>query len=184
MAKTNHSWKELKLVLEGFPKGDLIGLVQDLYRLSANNKTFLDTRFLNHGRPSREDLKPYKARIRRAVCPAPSGKHGIRLSDGRRAIGAFKKAHGHAGALLELMVYYVSCGNETVLEYDELDRSFYESMISMFGDIVTLLNREGDPKLMDEFVPKLALEINRLDEHTEWGYADALRDCAAEIDMS
>ena len=181
MAMTNHSWKDLKPVLKEFPKESLIGLVQDLYRLSDENKAFLNTRFLSNGRPSAQDLRPYKSRIRRAVCPKTPWRQGIRLSKGRRVIRDFGKAHGNVGATLELMLHFVQCGNELMLQYDDMDASIYRSMISMFGDIVTKLNQEGDPTLYDEFLPKLSEEISRVDRGIGWGYPDALRDWIAEI---
>ncbi len=181
MAKTKHSWKDLKPVIEGLPAKNLLGLVQDLYRFSADNRDFLHTRFLSRGRPSEDDLKPYKTRIRLAVCPEDPWKHGVKLAAGRKAISDFKKAHGDLGATLALMLHYVRCGNNLTLQFGDMDTSFYESMLSMFGDIVMKLNREGDPELTREFAPKLAAEIKRVGD-AGWSYADVLRDWMAELE--
>ncbi|MGH1484433.1 MAG: hypothetical protein ACRBM6_38195 [Geminicoccales bacterium] len=181
MAKTKCSWKDLKPVVEEFPAKDLLGLVQDLYRFSADNRDFLHTRFLSRGRPSQEDLKPYKRRIRLALCPDDPWKHAVKLSAGRKVIRDFKKAHGDLGATLELMLHYVRCGNDFTLQFGDVDTSFYQSMMSMFGDIVTTLNQQRDPALVREFVPKMTAEIKRVEGAVGWGYADALRDWIAEL---
>lgn len=182
MAKTKYSWKDLKPVIAEFPAKDLLGLVQDLYRFSADNRDFLHTRFLSRGRPNQEDLKPYKRRIRLALCPDDPWKHAVKLSAGRKVIRDFKKAHGDPGATLELMLHYVRCGNDFTRQFGDVDTSFYQSMMSMFGDIVTTLNQQRDPALVREFVPKMTAEIKRAEGAVGWGYADALRDWIAELE--
>lgn len=47
MSGAKISWKNVKPVLSGFSSTELLGLVQDLYRFSEQNASFMHTRFLS-----------------------------------------------------------------------------------------------------------------------------------------
>ncbi len=49
MSSAKKSWKDVKPVLSGFSSTQLLGLVQDLYRLNAENASFMHSRFLSGG---------------------------------------------------------------------------------------------------------------------------------------
>jgi hypothetical protein len=59
------NWDSVKTALRSFDRSGLLGLVQDLYAASKDNKTFLHARF---GLGS-DVLAPYKALISRWICP-------------------------------------------------------------------------------------------------------------------
>lgn len=175
MTRKKPSWNDLKPIIETFTPKQLHGLIQDLYRFSPENKEFFHARFLSQSRPSLDDLEPYKARIRLAVSPSEPWKHDVKLSAGRKAIRDFKKAHGGLSVTLELMLYYVRCGNDFTLEFGDIDGPFYDSMVSMFASIVTTLIQQDDVALTSELAPKLIAEFERVDGKMGWGYADGLK---------
>jgi hypothetical protein len=184
MTKSKPSWKDLKSIIETFSQQQLHGLIRDLYQLSPENKEFLHARFMSKGRPNRDDLKPYMDRIRIAVSPREPWNEDVSLSAGRKAIRDFKKANGDKSATLELMLYYVRCGNDFTLEFGDIDGPFYDSMLSMFGSIVTTLIRLNDPSLTHEFAPKLITEFERIDGKMGWGYADGMKDWLDELPVA
>ena len=55
--KTTPSWSDVKAKLADFDREGLIGLVQDMYGASKDNRAFLHARFTLGG----DVLKPYKA---------------------------------------------------------------------------------------------------------------------------
>ncbi len=65
MNNSKKSWKDVKPVLSGFSSVQLLGLVQDLYRLNAGNASFVHARFLSEN-TNEGHLEPYKKRIQQA----------------------------------------------------------------------------------------------------------------------
>lgn len=180
MTDKKKTWKDIKPILSEFSSTQLLGLVQDLYRFSDQNASFMNARFLSDG-TKRDQLKPYKKRIQKAICPKEPWKQGVRLSEGRKAISEFKKANGNVRDTLTLMVYYVQCGNDFTLEFGDIDEGFYDSMASMVGKITQMLLSQNDQQLADEFLPKLEAEFIRVDGKMGWGYPDELSDHVEEL---
>lgn len=167
------SWRDIKPVLAEFTFTQLRGLLKDLYNFTPENKTFFHARFLN--KTIQDDyLRPYKDRIRKAVCPKEPWKQDQKLAAGRKAVSEFKKANGDLRDTLTLMLYYVECGNDFTLEFGDIDEPFYDSMNSMFSNIIKMLIREKDKALAEEFMPKLMSEFQRVDGQIGWGYPDVL----------
>ena len=107
-------------------------------------------------------------------------KQDVQLSAGRKAISEFKKANGNLSDLLSLMFYYVKCGNDFMLEFGDIDESFYDSIESMFSRLVQTLIKQKDKTLASQFLPQLESEFKRI----EWmgrGYGDGLRELLNEL---
>src|SRR6056297_4088237 len=62
MSSAKVSWKDVKPVLSGFSSTQLLGLVQDLYRLNEENASFMHARFLSED-TKQGHLAPYMTRI-------------------------------------------------------------------------------------------------------------------------
>jgi len=180
MTNTKKSWKDIKPILSEFSATQLLGLVQDLYRFSDQNALFMNARFLSDG-TGQDHLVPYKKRIQKAICPKEPWKQDVRLAEGRKAISEFKKANGDVRDTLSLMVYYVKCGNDFTLEFGDIDEGFYDSLGSMFSNITQLLIKQSDQKLVDEFLPMLETEFNRVNGKMGWGYPDELSDYISDL---
>jgi hypothetical protein len=180
MSGAKTSWKDVKPVLSGFSSTQLLGLVQDLYRFSEQNASFMHARFLSDHTPG-DHLAVYKKRIQQAISPKQPWKQAVRLAEGRRAISDFKKANGNISDTLTLMVYYVKCGNNFTLEFGDVDETFYDSLGSMFSKIVQMLLGQNNQDLAAEFLPTLETEFHRVDEKMGWGYSDELSDYLAEL---
>ena len=180
MTNTGKSWKDIKPILSEFSSTQLLGLVQDLYRFSDQNASFIHARFLSNG-IGQDHLIPYKTRIRKAICPKEPWKKGVHLVEGRKAINEFKKANGDIRDTLTLMVYYVKCGNDFTLEFGDIDEGFYGSLCSMMSAISQVLLTQSDQKLADEFLPVLEAEFRRVDGKMGWGYPDELSDYISDL---
>jgi outer membrane cobalamin receptor len=180
MRSKEPTWTDIKKIITGWSDKQLIGLVQDLYRLNPDNAAFLNARLLQQSAP-KQALAPYKERIQQAVSPREPWKQDVRLSEGRKAISDFKKANGNAKNTLSLMVYYVQCGNDFTLEFGDIDEGFYNSMCSMVRQIRDRLLKEQDRKLTAEFLPILEGEFQRIDGQMGWGYADEFGEYVEDI---
>ncbi|WP_299816908.1 hypothetical protein [uncultured Jannaschia sp.] len=180
MSSAKASWKDVKQKLSAFSSTQLLGLVQDLYRLTPENAAFMHARFLSNEK-RQEHLAPYMARIQGALCPKQPWKQDVKLAEGRKAISDFKKANGNIHDVLTLMTYYVRCGNDFTLEFGDIDEGFYDSLCSMFSSIVHTLRKQKDRELFEEFLPLLEKEFARVDNQIGWGYPDELSDHLADL---
>lgn len=126
-AKTTPSWSDLKTQLADFDRAGLLGLVQDLYAASKDNKAFLHARFGLGDDP----LEPYKDAIIGGINP-PDFRNPISVSKAKKAISDYKKALGQPEGLAELTVFYceevfaflAGCGMD--------DEGFYDALVRMF----------------------------------------------------
>lgn len=177
MAKQTAGWKEVKGVLSEFSREQLLGTLQDLYKLNPATKSFFHSRFLGDAGGT-EHLEAYKKRIQNAI--STNHNRPLRLGDARKAVNEFKKASGRLEETLELMLYYVECGNDFTLAFGDIDEPFYSSLESMFNGIVQTLIKQKDADLMRVWLPKLEREYKRV-SRLGWGYADYLSDCLDEL---
>ena len=175
--KKTQTWKDIKPELKELSQHALVGMISDLYDLNEENRRFLHARFAR----SEENLQSYKSIIRRALCPAPEKEQDLQLSKGRKAISDYRKAAGHPKELLELMVYYVECGNEFTLSYGDINEPFYNSLVSMFGDIIARLIKAQDEYLLQLFLPRLQ-SIVRSATGMGWGYYDDIAYLLASLE--
>lgn len=175
-----HSWKDIKQALSGWSDKQLVGLVQDLYRLNSENAAFLNARLLA-AQAATSTLSPYKKRICDAVSPSQPWKQEVKLSEGRKAISEFKKANGNIRDTLLLMTYYVQCGNDFTLEFGDIDERFYDSLCSMVRQIKDTLIKDQDQNLADAILPLLEKEFKRIDGQMGWGYPDEFGDHLEEL---
>lgn len=180
MAKSKPTWRDVKKVLAQWSDDQLVGLVQDLYRLNTGNADFLNARLLANDNDTK-NLDPYKKRIRQAISPVEPWKRDVRLSEGRKAICDYKKASGDVRNLLTLMVYYVQCGNDFTLEFGDIDEAFYDSLCSMLEQIKQRMLAEEDAALAAEFLPLLDAEFQRIDGQMGWGYPDEFCEQVTEL---
>ncbi|SIS70673.1 hypothetical protein [Paracoccus saliphilus] len=180
MSSAKISWKDVKPVLSGFSSIQLLGLVQDLYRLNAENASFIHARLLSED-TTQCHLTPYMTRIQHAISPKKPWKQDVKLAEGRKAISEFKKANGNIRDTLTLMIYYVKCGNDFTLEFGDIDEGFYDSLCSMFSSVVQTLLKQQDQGLFEEFMPSLETELDRVDGRIGWGYPDELADHLADL---
>lgn len=180
MSSASISWKNIKPVLNKLSSTQLLGLVQDLYRLNAENASFMHARFLRDD-AKQGHLAPYMIRIQNAVSPKQPWKQDLKLAAGRKAIDEFKKANGNIRDTLTLMIYYIKCGNDFTLEFGDIDEGFYNSLCSMSSSVVQALQKQRDQNLFNEFLPLLEVELQRVDGKIGWGYPDELSEYIANL---
>jgi len=121
-----------------------------------------------------DQIKPYKEIIEQSLYPDPMSNDPISLFNGRRAISRYKKAVGDANGILELMVYYVECGNQLTVDYGDIDEKFYDSLESMFIDVLKILSK-SEQQTIDNYLPRL-ISLVELATGIGWGYYDNMSD--------
>lgn len=179
MGDKKPTWRDVKKVLQQQEKDQLIGLVQDLDKLSTANADFMHARLLDVD--AAQSLAPYKKRIKQAISPAQPWKQEVQLREGRKAISDYKKASGDMRGVLTLMVYYIQCGNDFTLDFGAIDETFYNSLCTMLDQVKKQLLAEDDHQLAAEFISLLEHEFQRIDGQMGWGYPDEFGEQLAEL---
>ncbi len=166
MATKKPSWSKVKAVLAQKEPKELLKLIGDLYRLSKDNRVFIESRFL----AGEDALTHYKQVIADALYPDVYRNKPIRLSVGKKAISDYRKATGDDLGVLELMVHYLEQGNDFTAEYGDIDSQFYDSLCAMLDRILELLVDQSS-EILDEYVPRLEQVVIRA-SGIGWGYHD------------
>lgn len=125
--KTKPNWNDIKSKLADLDRVGLLGLVQDMYTASSDNKTFLHARF----GLGEDPLESYKDVIICWINPQDY-RSPISVSKAQKAISDYKKALGQPESLAELTVFYC----EEVLKFlagcGVDDEGFYDALVRMF----------------------------------------------------
>jgi hypothetical protein len=176
--RASPTWIDVKAALQTFDRVGLLGLLQDLYAGSKDNRAFLHARLsLGH-----DHLKPYKAMISSWICPDLMRNQLVSVSKAKKAIAAYKKAIGHSEGLAELSIFYCeeafsfleSCGME--------DEGYFLALIRTYNQALKYVSNLP--------VASRAGYIDRIDKlrsrgrHVGWGVEDELNSLwhAAELD--
>ena len=168
------SWKDIKTVLSQKSMPELLQLIRDLYALRPEVKDFIHARCLTSAKP----LAPYKKTIQASLYPDVVHGEDLDLARGQKAISDYKKATNDPIGTLDLMTYYVECGTQFTVDYGDIDAGFYESLESMFTQVVKMLQK-SDQDTIDRFLPRLE-GIVRQAQGIGWGYYDAIAETLEE----
>ncbi|MBU3915996.1 hypothetical protein KKA14_10720 [bacterium] len=124
------SWTDVKTVIYGFDKKQLIELIGDIYRLSLTNKDFFHTRFELCDDP----LSSYKQILQNSLNPDHEDRDYLDFESANDALSRYSKAVDNPKGESELMVFYVECGNSYTLSHGDIDQNFYDSLLEVYGN--------------------------------------------------
>jgi len=168
MPRKKTNWSQVKTILTQQNANELIKLTGDLYRLSKENRAFIESRFLSNS----ETLGHYKEIVAAAVYPDIFKDKPVQLAKGRKAISDYRKATNDAVGTVELMVHYLEQGNDFTAEYGDIDAGFYRSLCSMLDNILATLAKQPSD-IRDRYIPRLEQVVTR-SRNIGWGYHDYL----------
>ena len=146
----------------------MLDLIGNLYRLSANNKEFIHTRFSLGEDP----LESYRRIIQDAIHPYLEDNEPLDIGLAEDAIERYSKAIDDVKGETELMVFFVECGNNFTLSYGDIDDDFYDSVLLMYEKAIQNVT-ELSPKEQKIFKERL-YEIMESASGIGWGYYDGL----------
>ena len=172
------TWKDVKSILVDKDKSELLKLVADLYSSSADNKSFINSRYSIGGKA----LEPYKSIITDSLSPDIYSDKPVRMSLGKKAISDYFKATKDKSGQLELMVHYLETGNQFTVEYGDIDEKFYSSLESIFDKIVALLILQPG-KVQNEYHARLEYVVSSA-RNIGWGYYDCISDIFSEYEAA
>jgi len=122
-------WSNIRKRLLLLGQSELVVQINDLYRLSGENRRFLEARFAQ----GQDQVQAGLAAYRQEILSCFFGKRGIsddlpRLRDARRLIREYQKATSDISGTLDLMLHYVETGTEFTNTYGDINEPFYNSL--------------------------------------------------------
>ena len=170
--------KQLKKELMQLQQNELIELVTNLYKKSKKVEEIVNAKFIGKDYVS-ELLEDYKGKMYDIFFPnklttLPS------LKAAKKLISDFKVV-GDEIAVLDLMLYYVECGNDFTNTFGDINESFYDSLCSVYEKFVDRLNLQSSDFAYLRFEPRINNLINS-SSHIGWGYGDYIYDKSYEIE--
>ncbi len=162
------SWQNVRSSLKGYDRDSLLKIVGEMYRLSPENRDFLQARLM----PDPDRATPFKRRLRAALNPDAVGKDKHDLAVAKRTLREFSQASSDPEATADLMIYAVECGNRFTLNCGDIDEEFYDGLIEMYaGAIKKVLQLPRDVRSI--YYRRLE-KIMKSSRGIGWGYHDGL----------
>lgn len=166
--KKTPSWADVQKKLRNFDNTQLLGLIEDLYRLSESNKEFFNTRFSLPEDP----LASYKRIIQGALHPYLEDNEHLDIMKAESAVDQYTNASDNANCKTELRIFFVECGNNFTLSYGYADDDLHDSVIDMYEKAIQCVI-ELDKEWQNTFRQRLH-DIVDSARSIGWGYHDAL----------
>lgn len=171
------TWKDAKSILAEKEKSELLRLIADLYSSSAQNRSFIHSRYSVGG----QTLEPYRSIISESLYPDVYKNKPITLSKGKKAISDYHKATKDKAGQLELMVHYLETGNDFTVEFGDIDEKFYSSLESMFEKILAALRMQSSD-VQEKYFTRLEDVVSSA-RNIGWGYYDYISDIFGEYEI-
>ncbi len=133
-SKSQPTWTDVKAKLASFDRRGLLGLVQDLYALHKDNRTFLHARF----GLGEDVLESYKETIDRCLWPDAFRNQHTSVAEAKQAISNYKKAVGEGTGLAELMVFYCERAVGFCSDVGYEDESYLTALVRMFEQALSV----------------------------------------------
>ena len=107
-----------------------------------------------------------------ALNPDAFGKFDYDLAVAKRAIREFSQASSDPGAIADLMIYAVECGNRFTLNCGDIDEDFYDGLIEIYAAAIKIVLQL--PKDVRSIYRRRLEKIMESSDGIGWGYHDDL----------
>ncbi|RJG26237.1 plasmid pRiA4b ORF-3 family protein [Paenibacillus thiaminolyticus] len=139
--------------LKQMSREELMELVKDGYSASKDMQRFLAARLI--GKEAVESLfHEYQDKIKQEFFPE-RGHAKLRLQEAKNAIAEFKKLTGSVKHTLELKLVYVELSVLFSNTYGDIDARFYDQLMSMYEDVIDILNEHETAELFHEYKERI-----------------------------
>lgn len=162
------SMSELKRELKQLENSELIELVSNLYKANDQVKEMIQAKFVGE-RYQVDALEAYKKKMYAEFFPHNMRKT-LSLKSAKALITAFKKV-GSFEMVLDLMLYYVECGDARSYVFGDADGPFYDSLSSVYEQFIDQLNAKGTEALYLKFKDRIIKFMESACD-VGWGYGD------------
>ena len=116
----------------------LVNLIGELYRLSRENRRFLEARLGEAGK----QLPLYQRLVSDCLFPDPLRKDAkIRIAEAKRMISQYERATGDAAGTIDLMLTFVEQGTALAADLGYGDDGFFSALEGMLSRVLQALSR-------------------------------------------
>ena len=164
--KKSVAWTDVKARLTDFDRAGLLGLIQDLYTASKDNRVFLHARF----GLGEDVLEPYKATINRWLCPDVYRNQDYSVAKAKKPIADYKKAIGQPAGLAELTVFYCEQAIGFASAFGMDDAGYYSALVRMFEQALKVVVGLPEPQ-RQTFLDRLD-EVRAMGQKVGWGVGE------------
>ncbi|THF73604.1 DUF6155 family protein [Cohnella fermenti] len=168
----------LKRHLKQMNQEQLAELVVECFGIHKDVERFVSVKLL--GQEAAEALFPeYRKKVVDQFFPE-RGYGKLKLKEAKKAIHDFNKLTGDSKRALELKFVYVENGIEFTRAYGDIDERFYNSVESVFSDIVREINDSDSEELFKQYEERIHNILER-SAGTGWGFNESLYDAYSEL---
>jgi len=171
--RSSPTWSDVKAKLADFDRAGLIGLVQDLYAASKDNKAFLHARF----GLGDDVLKPYKTTIDRWLWPDVFKNQDTSVAKAKKAIADYRKAIGQPEGMAELMVFYCERAAGFCDDIGLQDEGYFDALVRMFEQALKMAMTLPE-EARAELLSRLDM-VRRISHNFGYGVGDDMDDLLA-----
>ena len=165
------NWSDIRSKLKEMDCAELMGLVQDLFNFSPDNRDFLAARYARNT-TSTAPIEEYRRKIIAAFRDADGNPE---LGIARKAIRDYEKASADLQGTLHLMLTYVETGTDFTREYGDMYEEFYDSLCSVLDAFAKRVRTKDGQRLLEMFGGKLGALAEKANG-IGWGYGDYVCD--------
>lgn len=170
MAKEDSvKWAEVEKTLQDTDKRDLIVLIRELYRHSAENRQIIISRHVK-GKKSDWVLESFQRVIRNEFFP-DKGFGGLQSDVVRKAVMDYSEGSGDLTGTMELMLFFVENVVEFINEYGDIDEEFYDVGYEMLGKFCELIKTPDGQSFYPHFKTRL-LKLRTESDDFGYGFGD------------
>jgi hypothetical protein len=168
---------ELKKCLRSLNWDELEGTFCTLYKVSEQVSIYMNMRF-NAEDYSRELLEMYKTKIKR--CFPLNGYGDCKTAEAHRYVKEVAKVSGQPLITLDVMLYFVECGNAFTQAFGDIDSRFYDNLLSVFCQFVEKMNILEDDTVYLKLKDRIDVLVTN-SRNIGWGYSDGIGESVSEI---
>ena len=165
------NWSSVKAALSQLKQDELLGLLRDLYEVSPSNKQFMEARL----RIGANQIAPFKKIVADYMYPDVYKNRPVQIAKAKKAISDYRKAApSDALGAIDLMIFFVECGNRLTCDFGDIEEPFYDALLSMYAKAVEAV--VGLPEPAAEPFRNRLRELTESSKGIGWGYHDGLCD--------
>ena len=173
------SVNELKNILKKQSREEIIELLLDSYKASAQVKEYITVKYGNQD-TIEQIFEAYKNKIKDVFFPK-SMRAQFKIGEAKIIVNYFKKLCSDEKLVIDLMLYYVEMGVEFTNTYGDINESFYNSVEAMYQSVVDSINKHKNSEIFNLLRKRLKAIVDDTSE-IGWGFHDNLSSMYFEIE--
>ena len=164
--------RELKKSVSVMDRKDLEKLVCDIYKTCDTAKEMINSKLMG-SEYEQILLEQYKSYLHKMFFPKNIGYTDFSIARKKAVLSEFKKVCNNAKYIIDLQLYYVECCVEFTNEFGDIDGPFYNSLCSVYRNVINSLIKQDSADMFREFDERLKSALKNTKD-IGWGVYDEM----------